>query len=32
MNFKEKLEEYNKLKQRREYLEHDMGECKIIRI
>ena len=30
MNFKEKLEEYNKLKQRREYLEHDMGECKII--
>ena len=28
MNFKEKLEEYNKLKQRREYLEHDMGECK----
>jgi len=30
MNFKEKLEEYNKLKQRREYLEHDMCECKII--
>ena len=30
MKFIEKLEEYNKLKQRREYLEHDMGECKII--
>ena len=30
MNFKEKLEEYNKLKQRRGYLEHDMRECKII--
>ena len=30
MNFKEKREEYNKLKQRREYLEHDMSECKII--
>lgn len=28
MKFIEKLEEYNKLKQRREYLKRDMGECK----